>query len=69
MLHGWKSMELRQNQRASSLLFGFFSRFFYEWVIELFNIANEEYDLIPVYGEIREASKRGALQVPAEVCF
>jgi hypothetical protein len=46
----------------------FSSRFFYEWVIEVFNIADEEYDLIPACGEIREASKRGALQVFAEVC-
>jgi hypothetical protein len=28
----------------------FSSRFFYEWVIELFNMADEEYDLIPACG-------------------
>jgi len=61
-------MENCDYQRSSCSLMVFSSRFFYEWVIEVFNIADEEYDLIPACGEIREASKRGALQVFAEVC-
>jgi hypothetical protein len=47
-----ESMKRENYQQPSSLLFRFFIKIFLEWVIELFNIADEEYDLIPACGNV-----------------